>query len=348
MRARKNLVGMVDAFRGKKVLVVGDLMLDRYICGSVSRISPEAPVPVVQVTQERDVPGGAANVALNIQALGGQAIVAGVVGSDQSGRELLALLQRQKISTEGVLVVKDFVTTVKTRVLAERQQVVRVDREMQVCMSSAERKRFCSRIASIVGKVAGVVIEDYGKGVVHQPVVDAVLDGAHRHGALVGLDPNYNHELQFRGITLATPNYREACASAGVPETDLKGDLARHPTLREVARRLHEKWQLRVLMITLGPHGIYLSTQDGKILVAPTEAREVYDVSGAGDTVIATAMLTLATGAQEEDVVTLSNHAAGVVVGKLGTATCSPEELRASLRRIKPGHARTRSGGASK
>ncbi|MBM4147660.1 MAG: hypothetical protein FJ224_01245 [Lentisphaerae bacterium] len=314
-------------FRGRRVLVVGDLMLDRYVAGSVSRISPEAPVPVVLVSGEYTRPGGTANVALNVQSLGGQAVVVGVVSDDADGRELLAALRERGVNTDGVVVRARGRTTCKTRVLAERQQVVRVDREDGDPLDEGTVSEMCARIEALAPEVSGVVLEDYGKGALCQPVVDAVRRMAEKHGLCVGYDPKDNHELDVSGITFATPNWMEACVCLGVPHAPLRGDPAANARLADVARRLLAKWRTRFLIVTLGPHGMYLLENDGEVAVIPTRAREVFDVSGAGDTVIATCTLAVVAGASHREAASLANAAAGVVVGKLGTATCTSEEL---------------------
>lgn len=322
---------LLEAFRDTRILVVGDLMLDRYLSGTVSRISPEAPVPVVLVTGERAVPGGAANVALNINSLGGRAIVAGLVGSDRNGDELTRILSKKGINTACVYSNRKVQTTVKTRVIAERQQVTRVDREDPPEAARRVLPGLCRKIRRFAGKVDGVIIEDYGKGVICQETVDAVLSVTRKRAIHVGYDPKDNHELDMKGITLATPNYREACIAAGLSEPLRRGKPESDRTLAAAGRILMKRWRPNVLVITLGPDGMYLLPRGGKPVIIPTRAREVFDVSGAGDTVIAAALLSLAAGASNEEAVSLANYAAGVVVGKLGTATCSPDELLANM-----------------
>lgn len=324
---------IVAAAHGKRILVVGDLMLDRYITGRVTRISPEAPVPVVQVTEEHARPGGAANVALNIQALGGQAVVAGTVGADAAGRELMDLLCRAGILTDGVVEEPSLRTCEKVRVMAERQQVVRVDREDGADAYATVNGRLAERICGLVPTVSGVILEDYGKGVVTQASVDAVAGAAAKQRVLVGLDPKDNHLFSFRGLTLATPNYREACDAAGVPMVPLESVPDYEVLLHGVGETLQAKWNAELLAITLGAHGMYLMGQGDAPRLIPTKAREVFDVCGAGDTVIATAMLAMVGGASHTEAVILANYAAGIVVGRIGAATCTPEELLACIER---------------
>ena len=331
MTTRENMKALLDRFGEDTILVVGDLMLDRYIYGSVGRISPEAPVPVVRVTREQARPGGAANVALNIRSLGGHAVMAGIVGADGTADMLSEQLARAGIETDGVVVDEGVCTTVKTRVVAERQQVVRVDRENGESPGAATVEALCARIRAMVERVDGVIVEDYGKGAINQPVVDAIVDVAGAKGIPVSLDPKENEALIFKALTLATPNYMEACAVAGVPMRPLGEDAMQSPNLADVAALLLKKWNCEHLFVTLGPRGLYLVSREGRPALIPTEAREVYDVSGAGDTVIAAATLALVGGADRDLAAAVANRAAGIVVGKLGTATCSAEELLAGM-----------------
>lgn len=320
----------IARFAGQRILVVGDMMLDRYVIGSVTRISPEAPVPVVRINRERAVPGGAANVAHNVQALGGKASLAGYCGVDSEGEELTRLLVRDGIGVEGVVQDPGVTTTVKTRIIAERQQVVRVDRETFPARHELLEEQLCGKIDKLLGTVQGVIIEDYGKGVLTQKVVDSVLAGARAAGIPAGLDPN-NTSLHYSWMSLATPNYAEACAAAGRAATPLGIDPAANPTLVQVGEILSRKWNCDLLAITLGPHGMYLVKRGAKPMIIPARAREVYDVSGAGDTVIATMLLAVVAGADYLEASVLANYAAGVVVGKIGTATCTPAELVAAV-----------------
>ena len=318
---------LLTAADSTKILVVGDLMLDRYIFGSVDRISPEAPVPVVHVVSEESRPGGASNVALNIAALGGGSMVAGIVGDDDAGRELLGALRASQIDVAGVTGVAGIHTTQKTRIIAERQQVARVDHEDCADLYAERVADLCEILPDLVQKSTGVIIEDYGKGVICQEVVDCVLAAAQTFGRPVGFDPKDNHSLNIPWLTLATPNYREACLASGQPEVALGDDPASNDGLRQAGEALSERWNTDFLMITLGPHGMYLCPRNGEPTVQPTLAQEVFDVSGAGDTVIAVAMMAIAAGASYREAASLANHAAGVVVGKVGTATCSCREL---------------------
>lgn len=325
----KTVGALLKRMKGRRVLVIGDAMLDEYIAGTVDRISPEAPVPVVRVVRRECRPGGAANVALNIQALGGQAALGCVLGSDAAANELSALLAARGIELGGVMKSDSVGTTIKTRIVAERQQVVRFDRESDPAGLTGCMPRFCETVATLIEEVDGVIVEDYGKGLVSQAVLDVVLPKARAFNKPVGFDPKHNHDLKISGITVATPNYREACLAARMPETPLSDSDAAQEHLRAVGERLMALWQSNHLMITLGHHGMFLMGEGDEPVLIPTKAREVFDVSGAGDTVVAAVVLALVAGGDYREAALLANCAAGVVVGKLGTAVCEPDELMA-------------------
>ena len=331
MSKREAIAELMESCVGRRILIVGDVMLDRYISGSVDRISPEAPVPVVQVHEESVRPGGAANVAFNVQALGGEAMIAGLVGQTEDARELLTLLSGNHIDTRGMVSDHTWLTTVKTRVVADRQQVVRIDRDAPQEVSEEHKQQFCERLKELIPQAEGIIIEDYGKGAVTQDVADLVLQTAAENGVPVALDPKEHHDLVLSRLDLATPNFREACAAAGVPAMPLGSDPLQSAELRRASEMLLDRWNCAFLVITLGPHGMYLAVPGEEPELIPTQAREVFDVSGAGDTVVAVALLALAAGAERRLAAEAANYAAGVVVGKLGTAPCSAEELLSSL-----------------
>ncbi len=329
---RKRAAQLLKKFARRRVLVVGDLMLDRYVYGSVTRISPEAPVPVVKVVRETSMPGGASNVAGNIRALGGQAAVAGMIGKDAAGVELRWLLTHAGVDVECAMMFAGAGTIVKERIIAERQQVVRVDFERATAWTPRQSDKFLALLALELDRADGVIIEDYGKGAVTQAVVDLVLAKAAKRGLPVGLDPKDGHELAFQGITVATPNRKEAFAIAGVVDPGAKADPLADKALRKTGEILMAKWAAENLAITLGAQGMYLLSRGQAPRHVPTRAREVFDVSGAGDTVIAACVTALAAGAKFIEAAELANVAAGVVVGKLGTASCAPEELLNHMR----------------
>lgn len=326
---------LLRKFPRRRILVAGDLMLDRYIYGSVGRISPEAPVPVVQVTREASMPGGASNVACNIRALGGRAAVAGILGKDAAGLELRWLLTHAGVEVECARALAGVGTIVKERIIAERQQVVRVDYDHRIPWTARQTEKFLALLAVELDRADGVIIEDYGKGAVIQPVVDLVLSAARKRSIPVGLDPKEGHELNFRGLTVATPNRKEALAIARLTDPGPRENPLGDKILLKAAEILLEKWGLEHLAITLGSQGMLLLSRGKDPQHVPTRAREVFDVSGAGDTVIAACVTALAAGANFHEAAELANFAAGVVVGKLGTASCSPQELLVHMRNTR-------------
>jgi len=304
-----------------RVLVVGDLILDEFIWGSVERISPEAPVPVVRVERESAMPGGAANVACNVRALSGQASLLGVVGQDGGGKRLKQELEGRGISTEWINTDPRRPTTRKTRVIAHHQQVVRIDRERTDRVGGAVLDGLLEGAREMIPQVDGVIVEDYGKGLIHPQLLKPVVALAKKYRKVITVDPKEEHTPYYRGVTALTPNKKEAALAAGMPITD-------EASLLRAGKKIVSKLKPEVLLVTLGEDGMCLFSRGGrKPLKIPTVAREVFDVSGAGDTVIAAFTLARAAGASFPEAAMLANAAAGVVVGKIGVATCSPEEL---------------------
>lgn len=321
---RSTLRAWLDAVRGVRVLVVGDLMLDHYIWGDASRISPEAPVPVVQVQRETSTAGGAANVALNVNALGGMARLFGRMGDDAAGRELARLLERERVALVPGCVAPGATTTVKTRVVCRHQQLCRLDREPAPSACEVGPEGLRRLLAPVVGQVDAILLSDYAKGVLTTRVIGALQEWA-PPSLLVAMDPKPRKALAYRGFGLMTPNRAEALELAGI---DDEGGLF---PADAVCARIYERYAPRRLVVTLGAEGMLLS-EEGRVLERiPTVAREVFDVSGAGDTVVAALTLALTAGLDFPQAARFANMAAGVVVGKLGTATATPEELLAYL-----------------
>lgn len=316
-----------EKMAAQRVLVAGDLILDRFVYGTVSRVSPEAPIPVVEVTGEKNMPGGAGNVCANVAALGGRCSAAGILGPDAPGIELKRVFSGLGIDCSAVCELPDAQTTVKTRVIAERQQVVRVDRERYPEWTAADKELFYDRLRTAVKASTAVIIEDYGKGTLEQDVTDLIVRTAKEAGVLIGYDPKDSHPLHIDGITFASPNRRETFAVAGKPYVRPAANPLEDQPLLEAGRILLERWGADVLLVTLSEHGMLLLEKGAAPQHIPTRTREVFDVSGAGDTVIATYMLSLAAGASYLEAAELANFAAGVVVGKLGTACCTQTEL---------------------
>ena len=316
----KGLAPLLKKIARLRILVVGDVMLDHYIWGDATRISPEAPVPVVDIARDSWTAGGAANVALNIASLGAKCAVAGFIGRDDAGARLTTILQGKKITpipTPG-----EAPTILKTRVLVQHQQLCRLDREAPPTAYHFPAARVDALLKKEIAACDAVILSDYAKGILSDELVARVTRLARDAGKFIALDPKPKRKLAFHGLDLITPNKRESLQLAGmepVPHMPFPAS--------DVCARLHELYATKHLVITLGEDGMLLSS-NGKILrQIPTAAREVFDVSGAGDTSLAALVLALAAGAPLETAAHFANAAAGVVVGKLGTATVTPKEM---------------------
>ncbi len=323
---RNRIISDINRFPMGKVLVVGDLMLDEFIWGQVERISPEAPVPVVWVKRETKMPGGAANVARNISSLGGKAIIAGIVGNDEFGKFLVKQLESCGIDTSSVIVDESRPTTVKTRVVAHNQQVVRIDREIIDPVNSEYEKLLWEKVKMKVEEVDAVIIEDYGKGVITKSLLSKLVPYCHRRNKIVTVDPKKDHFSYYYKADIITPNRKELSEAVGNP-------LGNMEDVDKAARRLMRELELKGILVTLSEEGMKLYLPN-RCYHIPTSAQEVYDVSGAGDTVIATFTLARAIGEDAFYSAVISNFAAGLVVGKVGVATATAEELVDYIDRI--------------
>jgi D-beta-D-heptose 7-phosphate kinase/D-beta-D-heptose 1-phosphate adenosyltransferase len=329
----RRVLQLLDAASHMRVLVLGDVMLDQFIWGRVSRISPEAPVPIVEFEREHFMPGGAANVARNLTALGASAELFGAVGHDVAASQLSQQLVEQQVGCEGLLRVDSRLTTTKIRVIAHQQQVARVDRETRIDLDLKSTRKLLDEIRNELPKCDAVILGDYGKGVVTQPLLDEIKLLCRERGIWLSLDPKPIHRLNLFGLSLITPNRKEAFDLAGVTDESRHNEPLRDTGLLDAANRLLREFQPAVLLITLGDHGMLLCQRNRRPFHIPTVAQEVFDVSGAGDTVIASFTLAIAAGASPLEAAIFSNHAAGVVVGKIGTATVTRQELAASFKR---------------
>jgi D-beta-D-heptose 7-phosphate kinase/D-beta-D-heptose 1-phosphate adenosyltransferase len=300
-------------------------MVDEYIWGSVSRLSPEAPVPVVEVKAESFRLGGAGNVAANIQSLGGRVILAGVVGNDLPGERLIHEIEAAGIKSDGVVVDRSRQTTIKTRVVAGSQQIVRFDRESMSDLSKEAADRLLEVVTNRLAEADAVLISDYAKGVISKRVARQILSLARRHRKIVVVDPKVHHFPLYKGATVITPNHHEALAFAHLPAWGQEDLLA------VAGRELLRKLEVKAILVTRGEAGMSLF-EDGRVTHIPAVAKEVYDVTGAGDTVLAALALAMASGASLREAAVIANHAAGVVVGRAGTATISREELLNALK----------------
>ena len=317
---------IVGRFSGARILVIGDIMMDRFIWGKVSRISPEAPVPVVLVEKETLLLGGASNVANTIHSLGGQVALCGMIGDDEIGERARQELIAKGIDIRGIVAEEGRQTTTKTRIIAHQQQVVRIDRESTDPLKPATFREFSRFIDRNLKGFDGIILSDYGKGLLTRELIRKAIRRAAETKKFVMVDPKLKNFFFYRGATVVTPNTAEAGAAAGSPITDL-------PSLKRVGETLMRRLRCRVLVITRGEEGMALFEPDHEPYLVPTVAKEVYDVTGAGDTVIGAMALAVASGADVRDAAGLANHAAGVVVGKVGTATVTREELLRALNR---------------
>ena len=312
------VIELLRAMRGTRIAVAGDIMLDEWLWGNVRRISPEAPVPVVEVTSQSFTLGGAGNVANNLAALGAKVRLVGVVGDDAAGARTLALCKQLGIDTSGVAVVGGRPTTQKTRIVAHNQQVVRADREVTMSLDARTKQRIVDSVRALDGNIDGAIVSDYQKGFVAAAIVKALL--TLRNRVVVTADPKPSNLAAFAGVDCIAPNVAEAASASGVA---IDGDA----TLARAAGRLLRVAHCKHVLVTRGEHGMTLFGTDGAPFTVPAVARQVYDVSGAGDTVISALTLALAAGAPIRHAVALASLAAGVVVEKLGTATATPKEI---------------------
>jgi D-beta-D-heptose 7-phosphate kinase/D-beta-D-heptose 1-phosphate adenosyltransferase len=326
-RLREILAGA----KRKRILVIGDLMLDEFVWGKVGRISPEAPVPVVEVTGESFYPGGAANVARNLREFVEEVAVVGLIGSDRGGRHLRELLAGQKIDTADILEDAGFQTIVKTRIIARQQQIVRVDREKVRTPSPDQVSRITESVRARLAQIDAIIFEDYGKGLLSSDLVGQISDDAIRAGKIVSADPNPRHPLEWKNTTAVKPNRNEAFLAAGLPWSDPIDPADQDKALLRAGEILLEKWDTKFVLITLGEQGMMLFQKGNRPHYIPTKVRQVFDVSGAGDTAIALFTLALCCEATPVEAAEIANHASAVVVGKLGTATVTHEELVASF-----------------
>jgi D-beta-D-heptose 7-phosphate kinase/D-beta-D-heptose 1-phosphate adenosyltransferase len=324
---------IIGKFHGSHVLVIGDIMADHFIWGSVSRISPEAPVPVVDVKKESFMLGGCANVFNNVDAMGGQVRLAGVIGADDTGRRLVEDLRSRGMETAGIIVEANRPTTLKTRIVAHGQQVVRFDREERQSITEGTINAIVAYVESLRDELGALVISDYNKGVIVRPLLDRIRDAISGRSIITCVDPKQRDFSIYDGFDIITPNHHEAALAAA--EEMVGADSYLH-----VGKKLLEQNNFKALLMTRGEEGMSLfeksvgnprNTMSMRYTNFPTQAREVFDVTGAGDTVIGVLALCLAAGASYREAAYLANHAAGIAVGKAGTATVTADELKKVL-----------------
>lgn len=317
--------------RQRRILVVGDVMLDQFIWGTVSRISPEAPVPILEFQRESFIPGGAANVARNLSALGVTTEIFGLIGHDHAGTQLKELLKKSGTGIRGLISQPERPTSIKTRIVAHQQQVVRVDREVKTECPSPTARRLLAAIEPALLSADALIVGDYGKGVVSQELLDGLKQTCRARGVWLSLDPKPVHALNLSRLSMITPNRKETFALANIQDEHRASDPLKDRDLMRATQSILESLKPAILLTTLGDQGMLLCRQGERPFHIPTVAQEVYDVSGAGDTVIAIFTLAIAAGASPVEAAILSNHAAGIVVGKIGTAAVHEEELLASF-----------------
>ncbi len=317
------LTSFLERFKEKKIIVIGDIMLDKYIWGSVDRISPEAPVPVVKAIKEDYVPGGAANVANNIAALGAKSFMVGITGDDAARSILVSELKKRGIDTNGVSQDKDKPTTQKIRVIGQKQQLLRIDYEKVDYLNNEFENKTIKFISDLIDDIDAIIVSDYAKGVITKTLMANIVELCRKKNKIVIIDPKPRHLDYYKGATLMTPNMKEAQEMFNITYEADGG-------IDEIGKYLLKKIDAPVL-ITRGEQGMSLYEKDGKITNIPTKAKEVYDVTGAGDTVVATLTLSLASGANMTESAAIANYAAGIVVGKIGTSTTNVEELKRAI-----------------
>ena len=323
---------LLNAAAKSRVLVVGDVMLDQFLWGQVKRISPEAPVPVVEFERESFMPGGAANVARNLTAFGAEVELFGLVGKDDGARQLRSLLKEEKVDGRGLSAVNERLTTLKTRVVAHQQQVVRIDRETKPTGDLRTTKWLLKAVEKDIDGSDAIIVADYNKGVVTQDLIEGLRTLCRPRGIWLSLDPKPSHQLDVSGLSLITPNRSELFELAGMADEIHHENPLRDKHLMVALKAVQVKYQPALLLVTLSEQGMLLAQRGARPVVVPTMAQEVYDVSGAGDTVIASFTIAIAAGASPLEATLFANHAAGLVVGKIGTATVSPKELAASFK----------------
>ena len=322
--ALDRLDALVARFAGRRLLVLGDLMLDHYLWGRVERISPEAPVPVVEVSRETSSLGGAGNVAANLAALGATPVLVGLVGDDSRAQQLLDAFAQVGVDTRAIVRDPSRPTTMKTRVIAHSQQIVRADWESRADVEGAALAGLIATLEREMGGVDGLIVSDYGKGVITRPVLDAAIGLAKAKAIPISVDPKESHLDAYLGVSILTPNQFEA---GNMMAQRIKDGAS----LMSVGWGLQQRLDAECALVTRGADGMSLFEKGGRYTHLPTVAREVYDVTGAGDTVVSVVALALAAGADYPEACYLANHAAGVVIREVGTATCSPAQLKSSL-----------------
>jgi D-glycero-beta-D-manno-heptose-7-phosphate kinase len=322
------LIEGINHFSSARIAVLGDIILDEFIWGDVSRISPEAPVPVLDVERETRLLGGAANVVRNMGALGAEAILCGVVGDDAMGREIVSVLTGMGLRSDGIVIEKGRPTSIKTRVVAQNQQIVRYDRETRTHIRAESVRKMLDFVSATFAQIDAVVISDYGKGVIAGPLMKGLRALLKTSGTnskrVVTVDPKTGNFEHYKGVDVITPNHHEAGQFCGFKIVDPK-------TLEKAGRQMLDALQCRSVLITQGKDGMTLFEREGEMTHIPTVAKKVFDVTGAGDTVISALSLGLAVGMDLKAAAYVANMAAGIVVGEVGTSAATAEAVKEAI-----------------
>ena len=336
--SEKRLTELLAKMNGRRIAVVGDLMLDRYFWGSVTRISPEAPVPVVDLETEQARLGGAANVAQNIKSLGGEPLLVGVIGADNSGNQLFGIIKENGFSPDGIVIDGTRPTTVKTRVIAHNQHVVRIDRESKNDVSHIIQDKILGVLRRNIDSLDGIILEDYNKGVIVKSLIRQIIELANQHGKTIAVDPKFRNFFEYDNVTVFKPNRNEVEEAMGIK-------LENSEDISATGRALLERLSAGGVLLTLGANGMSLFEPGGSVCHVPTRARNVADVSGAGDTVISTLTMALSAGANLKEAATLANFAGGVVCGYVGIVPIDKKELAEQV--LLEMNSRPRAGGGA-
>lgn len=328
MFSKEKIFQLFDSFKKLKILVIGDVMLDAYILGTADRISPEAPVPIVSVKERNNRLGGAANVAVNIKSLGAEPIICSVIGKDEKSNELIQLMKSQNISTHGIIKSAERKTTTKFRIIANHMQILRVDEEITNDLSDSDESELLKVVKNILNSnsIDAVIFQDYNKGVLTENIISEVIDLSTKYQIVTAVDPKKNNFLAFKNATFFKPNLKEIREGL-----NLSVDPRKKSSLEEAAQILHEKLNVKYIMVTLSELGVFISlknhTNDFSVIKLPAHVRSIADVSGAGDTVIATATICLALKQPPECIATLSNLSGGLVCEELGVVPINKEKF---------------------
>lgn len=325
---KQELITIVNSMQQKRIVVIGDLLLDKYIWGNVDRVSPEAPVAIVSVEKETYVPGGAANVANNIVAVGGKAQLMGIMGNDKAKTTFIQELEKRGIGTTHILIDEKKPTIQKIRIIAQQQQLLRVDYEETSYVENTKEEEFLQHLETAKGSFDAIIVSDYAKGVVTERFMNGLLAFCKQNNVGLIVDPKPKHKKFYTGASVITPNHKEACELVDMSISN------ENEYILNVGKRIQQELQTNVIL-TRGEKGITVFEGTNEPVTIPTQAKEVYDVTGAGDTVVAISTLALCAGATLEQAATIANIAAGIVVGKLGTATVSAQELVESIQKLK-------------